>query len=337
MSEQPVQTASVMLQTLCVPCACRCRYCLLSWDGKCLGAAYDRSQAYAARFAQWMRRNRPEVEFNFSFGYSMEHPRLPETLAFLRSIGSVGGEYLQMDGMRMRDEKQAAALMAQLAACGVRQLNFTFYGTEAYHDAFAGRRGDHALLLRMLRAALNEGLQVSAGMPLNHENAAQADAMLNQLTDAGVERVVALIPHAEGRGAQMEGVRFTQADFDALPLRVQARINRQVFRPEAQWLRDGFGTQNRRMLLISLTPENIERFESMEVGDVLAEVEALDEAYYAAFPAPEALADRFGDPRGDRWFSGRDLMYRYRRLYMRECGLRLYDVTDERGCGSRRY
>ena len=33
-----MKTESILLLTLCVPCGCRCRYCLLSWDGHCTGA-----------------------------------------------------------------------------------------------------------------------------------------------------------------------------------------------------------------------------------------------------------------------------------------------------------
>ena len=47
-----MKTESVLLQTLCVPCACRCRYCLLSWDGKTVGADWARSRAAAAAFAE---------------------------------------------------------------------------------------------------------------------------------------------------------------------------------------------------------------------------------------------------------------------------------------------
>ena len=85
-----MKTTSVMLQTLCVPCACRCRYCLLSWDGRAIGADWERSKHAAAAFDTWIRENRPELRFHFAFGYSMEHPALPDALDFLREIGSVG-------------------------------------------------------------------------------------------------------------------------------------------------------------------------------------------------------------------------------------------------------
>ena len=111
-----MKTTSIMLQNLCVPCACHCRYCLLSWSGQTVGVDYDRSQRYARRFHDWIGENRPELSFNFSFGYSMDHPKLFEALAFLQSIGSVSGEFLQCDGLRFRHEDEIEALMQGLTS-----------------------------------------------------------------------------------------------------------------------------------------------------------------------------------------------------------------------------
>ena len=69
----------------------------------------------------------------------------------------------------------------------------------------------------------------------------------------------------------------------------------------------------------------------------LRRVEALDEAYYNAIPPLEQLADLYGDPDGDALYRQRDLFHRYQRRYIREHGLALYDVTDERQSGGRRF
>ena len=333
----PVQTASLLVHTLCVPCGCHCRYCLLRWDGRLTGADYARCEAYARRFCQWISRERPDLSFHFAFGYSMEHPRLTEALAFLRSIGSVSGEFLQMDGMRMRSAGECDLLMAQLQSSGVKHVNFTFYGTEAYHDAFAGRKGDHALLLRMAQSALQNGLEVSAGLPLNRENAGQADCLAEQLQDIGIARLSAFIPHAEGRGAALESIRFAQADYEALPDRVQGLINTAAYRSEAQWLQTGLKPDTHRMLLLSLTPDNIDHFERLDFADAIREIEALDDAYYGALPPASELACRYGDASNSAWYSQRDLLDHYRKRFIREKGLLLYDITDERQSGSRRY
>ena len=78
-------------------------------------------------------------------------------------------------------------------------------------------------------------------------------------------------------------------------------------------------------------------FPALEPGQVLAEAEALDDAYYASFPTFPELAERYGDPGGKRFYRQRDLFYHYRRLYAEENRLSVYDVTDERQTGSRRY
>ena len=47
-----MQTTSVLIQSLCVPCGNYCRYCLLSWNGRVEGAGWERSVRLAER---WLR------------------------------------------------------------------------------------------------------------------------------------------------------------------------------------------------------------------------------------------------------------------------------------------
>lgn len=329
-----VKTTSVMLQTLCVPCACRCRYCLLSWDGKTPGADWARSRDCAAAFSAWIKGNRPELRFHFSFGYSMEHPQLPEALDFLHSLGSVGAEYLQCDGLRIRDPGETADFVRLLREHGVRHLNFTFYGTEAYHDRFAGRKGDFGWLFRLREAARAAGLETSVGVPLNRENAGQIGELLETL---GTENLRLFIPHAEGRGAKLEPIRLRKSDFDGLSEHAKNLLNRRSYRMEAEWIADPPPEPTQRSLLLLLTPENISHFEKCDFAAILAGAEALDEAYYASIPPLAELMRLYGDPEGDAFFSARDLTARYQKRWLCERGLHPYDVTDERQTGSRRF
>jgi len=333
-----MKTASVMLQNLCVPCACRCRYCLLSWSGHCVGVDYDRSERFAGRFHDWITAERADLSFNFSFGYSMDHPQLFRALSFLRSIGSVSGEFLQCDGFRFRSDDEADALIRGLSKTGVKALNFTFYGLASYHDRFAGRPGDYDHMLRLIDSAAEYGFKTSAGIPLTQESAPQIDGLLDALRPHGVGRVFLFVPHAEGRGVLVDPIRFSQADFDSLSADARALLNTGRFRTEGEWISSGRCAEpENRSLTISLTPENIDRLEQTPFDEIIAEVERLDDRYYGALPSRAELAGLYGDSGGDRFYGERDLFWHYQKRFIREHGLSLYDVTDERYSGSRRY
>lgn len=333
-----MKTESVMVQNLCVPCACRCRYCLLSWDGRPVGVPWDRGEAFARRFLAEARASAPDVRYSYSFGYSMEHPKLREALCFLREIGSPQARFLQCDGMRMRSEDECADLAALLAEAGVEALNFTFYGRRDYHDRFAGRHGDFDLLLRMLAASVQAGLTVYAGMPLTRENAPQAAALAQLLREGGCASIRLFIPHEEGRGAALAAVRLSEEDLMQLPQETRRLLNPGVYRAERDWYADRDApAETRRAILISLRADTIERYERMHAQTLIREIETLDEQYYAAFPDFRELAGRYGDPAGTKLYSKRDLAAQYRKQFLREYGMRLYDVTDERQSGSRRY
>ena len=334
---EKVKTTSINVMNLCVPCENRCRYCLLSYDGKVSGLDYARSEAYARRFYTWLRENRPELSFLFGFGYSMEHPRLLDAIDFCRSIGSATGEFLQFDGMKFRTKPELTALLTQLKAHGIRLIDLTFYGTESYHDRFAARSGDYRLMMDTLEAANQVGLDASISIPITHENAGQIDALLAAFRPYRTQRIICFVPHSEGRGRSLNAVCFSAEDYKNLSDEVRAHLNTNRFRTESQWLQDGFPVNENRVLTLTLTPENIDYFENLPFADTIAYLEKLDDDYYSAIPPVEILAAQYGDPGGDLYYSARDLYLNYQQRYIEAHKIEVYDINDERQCFSRRY
>ena len=231
-----VRTESVMIQNLCIPCNCHCRYCLLSWNGKPVGTSWERGKEAGLRLMKEIKEEYPDLDLSFTFGYSMEHPDLREAINFLKSIGSIQSEYLQCDGLRMRNEQECEELAGLMAEEGVRSLNFTFYGLKEYHDRFAGRNGDFDLMMQMMASAIKSGLNVSAGVPLTKENVATADELINVLKKNGCNRISLFIPHEEGRGATLANVRLEEDDLSLLSNESKQLMNRKIYKTESEWL-----------------------------------------------------------------------------------------------------
>lgn len=332
-----MKTVSVNVMNLCVACENRCRYCLLSYDGKVNGADYPRSEAYAKRFYEWLRENRPELSFLFGFGYSMEHPDLLGAIDFCRSIGSATGEFLQFDGMKFRTDAELEALLRQLQAHGIKLIDLTFYGTESYHDRFAARAGDYMLMMRTLAQANAIGLDVTVSIPINHENADQMDELIGELEQYKTRRIACFVPHGEGRGRLLEPIRFSEQDYASLSEHIRQHINTDRFKSEREWLKSGFPVNEKRVLTVTLTRENMEFFDSLPFEETLTYLEKLDDDYYAAIPTVEELAKIYGDSYGERYYSARDLYLYYQRRYIADNKMEIYDINDERQCFSRRF
>ena len=96
------------------------------------------------------------------------------------------GKLVQFDGMRLREENEIISLMHNLREHGIEHLNFTFYGTRDYHNKFCGRSGDYEYMISLVKAALEEGIEVSCGIPATHENAPQIDQLSENLHECGV-------------------------------------------------------------------------------------------------------------------------------------------------------
>lgn len=332
-----MKTVSVNVMNLCVPCENRCRYCLLSYDGKIGGVDFKRSQEYAKRFYEWIQNSRPDLSFLFGFGYSMEHPNLFEAIDFCQSLGSPTGEFLQMDGMKFRSEQELAELLLNLKSHGIKLINLTFYGTEWYHDRFAARNGDYRLMMNTIKAANSVELDVTVGIPLTHENAGQIDSLLQELDKFKVEKIYCFVPHSEGRGKFMEAIRLTLDDYELLSQRVKMLFNRERFKTERQWVQTKtFPQSEQRVLTVTLTPENISLFEKQTFDETIAYLEALDDEYYKIIPNFESLIKQYGNLNGNRMYSARDLYMTYQRRYIEDHHISIYDINDERQCFVRR-
>jgi sulfatase maturation enzyme AslB (radical SAM superfamily) len=331
-----MKTVSINVMNLCVPCENRCRYCLLSYDGKTNGVDFLRSTVYAQHFLNWIEANRPDISFHFGFGYSMEHPHLSEAIAFCQSIGSATGEFLQFDGMKFRSDAELFDLLSSLKSLGIQLIDLTFYGTEEYHDRFAARSGDYQLMMNTLKIANRVGLDVSVSIPLSQENASQIDDLLSQLDNYHTTRITCFVPHGEGRGRLLNPVRYQLENYELASSRVKSLLNRDRFRTEAEWLNSKIPEATRRVLTLTLTSDNVNMFEHMDFAETIAYLEKLDDQYYQTVPSFSELAKIYGNPKGHELYSFRDLYMHYQRKYLADRKITIYDVNDERQCFSRR-
>ena len=332
-----MKTTSVMIQNLCVPCFSYCRYCLLSWNGKIEGINWENSIVIAKRFIEEINECLPHLKTSFSFGYSMEHPHLETALTTLNQLKSPMSEFLQCNGMKMRNDNQCDDLMLTLKKEGLKELNFTFYGLAEYHDSFAGRKGDFNLLFRMIKAA-KHNVSFTVSIPLTKENIKQINELVAILKIEGSNKIRLFIPHQEGRGKSLNDVRLTKEDLSLLSSEAIKLFNHDVYKTESEWLSetDPINQQN-RLIIISLRADNIKDYENKNALSLIKEIELLDEEYYASFPVFKELAKQYGDYQGNKLYGIRDLYHHYRLCFQQEHKLQVYDVTDERQSGSRRY
>ena len=277
-----------------------------------------------------------DIRFVYYFGYSMEHPDLPEAIRFMRETNSPGGEFLQFDGMKMRTREELRDLLAAIKAQGIKLLNFTFYGTREYHDGFAGRKGDFELMIHSLEIALEVGLDAEVGIPVTKENIGQIDELLKLLPEDRI-RIYLFTPHSGGRGIGLLDSKITLEDYESMSPKAKGYFNRNKNRTPREWMESDLPKADKRVLTLSLLPENIDRLERQPFGETLAELEKMDEDYYGRIPDFPSLLKLYGDPKDRRLYSAKDLYFLYRRRYIAENELEIPDVTDERFSGSLRY
>ncbi|MBQ6173099.1 MAG: hypothetical protein IJK28_00580 [Clostridia bacterium] len=325
-----METTSFAIASYCVPCRAHCRYCLLASPGQTCGVDYARSERFARRVLEELGQTRPGLSAIFYIGYCMDTPHLRDFIRFSGEHGGPGARFLQMNGFAFRDDRELASLMGMIRGEGVETVDLTFYGTEAFHDRFAGREGDFRFLTRMLSAAGKAGLAVHVSMPLMRDNLDQAEELCRFLDAYPVAERTAFLPHTKGRGRDLAEQRITKAMFDRLPERVRGVFARTPHRTEAEWIAAGdWEEPARRNLTLVLTGDRIDALEAMSAEEILASLEALDDRFLAEMPSARELARRYGDPDGSRLFRRRDLILLWQQRFLAETGGALYDMHDE--------
>lgn len=331
-----MKTTSLNILNLCVRCYNHCKYCLLSWDGKCLGIDYARSVEYARNFYNWIKSTHPDINFVYYFGYSMDHPDLPEAIKFMQETNSPGGEFFQFDGMKMRTREELQELLGSIKELGIKLIDFTFYGTQEYHDGFAGRKGDFELMMNSMEIALEKGLNVEVGIPITKENISQIDALIKMLPEDKI-RIFLFTPHSGGRGVTLLDSKITIDDYERLSSTAKQYFNRNNNKTPLEWLDTDIPVVKNRVLTLSLLPTNIEHFEQLSFEGTLNELERMDEDYYSLVPDFQSLLKMYVDSNDRRLYSKKDLYLLYRRQYIADNKLTVVDMTDERFSGSLRY
>lgn len=324
-----MKTVSLGVENLCIPCYAHCRYCLLSSCGKATGVDYERGKRIAKRIYDEIQTKCPELGFFYYIGYCMDDENLIDYIRFTQKIESPSGHFLQLNGLRLRDETETNEFISELVGAGIKLIDLTFYGMQEYHDRFAGRAGDFDFLLRILKAVRHHGLKVRFSIPVTKENLSQLDELVGLLEQYQTGEISVFLPHRKGRGRSLDALRLTADDLDRLSDRVRAYLSN--YRTESEWLAsENLETPDTRVLTLSLTPDNIEKLEAMTLEEILTFLEELDDRYYAALPAPEELVTLYGNKVGTRLYRRlRDLQMEWQHRYLEDNNIKVWDMNDE--------
>ena len=169
-------------------------------------------------------------------------------------------------------------------------------------------------MMDTLKIASQIGLEVAVSIPFTHENVSQIEDLVNQLENYQTTRISCFVPHSEGRGRLLDKVRFTLDDYEQLSDKLKCHFNRNRFKPEMEWVQSDLLPQStKRVLTVTLTPDNIEFFEDLDFNDTIAYLEKLDDTYYQIIPTFEELIGIYGDPDGTKMYSARDLYLHYQK------------------------
>ncbi|MBN2054842.1 radical SAM protein [bacterium] len=205
-----VQPSGIYIKIHGMPCVNRCRHCYYHGGDHYRMMPVERIRLVLERAAE-LKDSYPMVMVHY-FDEPTLHPDFLSLMEYQAELGLLPeGYFLPTNGFgpaRMND-----AQWERLKAAGVSELQLTFYGIGAGHDAFAGRHGAYDDLVKTLVQARRHGLSCYSGIVLHCGNATDIAGIRQTIMDLAGNglRVGWFICGWLGRGAD-DAIRPRQAD-----------------------------------------------------------------------------------------------------------------------------
>jgi hypothetical protein len=282
-----VDTISIGIQNLCIPCGCACKYCLLQSCKQGNGVDYFRGKKLAERFAEWGRVNNASDLPFYNIGYCAEYPELYDNIRFNKSLGFQGASFLQCNGMMLRNIRETDELIKKLKMSGISMIDTTFFGNEQYHDLFSARIGDYSFMMQHVKSAVENGITCGPTLVITEKSKSMLDDIyvaISRFIDS--KSIHSFLPDYRGRGYLLEDIRITGESYLELSDAIRSTINITRYKTEKDWLTDGKLPEfSKRALIIALREDNIHMLENMTCDEIVSYVESWTKIFTTQYRA----------------------------------------------------
>lgn len=306
------------------PCHCRCRHCLLENTGKQKTIPFARAKGIVEKFIIWAKNESIDnLPIWFTIGNSCDFPNLVEYIEFGRKHGIHWARFLALNGIAYRNSTELEDYLLRLKDAGVSKIGLTFFGTEELHDCWAKRKGDFKFLLLIAEIASRCGLERHETLFMVKEGFDSLPSLIARLDAIPGLAGRSLSPwDYRGFGKYLENERPTLDSIKPLPEGVKQFINFDTHKSESQWIRwlaeGNIPKRKQRNYLIVLSGHNIELIENTTCDEVIDQLRLQDEQFIQAIPPILQLAERFGHRWGKRFYTLRDLEWKWIERYLDE-------------------
>lgn len=300
-------------------CSCKCKHCLLSsGDGLLPRVLFEQLNRLALRFEGFHART--GIDVSFAVYHSSDYPQLPQAMETERRLSAYSG-FQNLNGTPIRTGKELVEWVAYLKHdCGVTNVNLSWFGTRAGHDAFISAPGYFDYLLELSAELTRQEIPLLNSVFILKSNLGQLATLHEQLRAFGGKTHFSLLDY---RGSAKR-IWYEFLDAEAvwhMPafLFGSGMYNERRNRMNAEWvdavLRGDAPLLTKRNMFLVATPHNIERYLVMPLDDIMEELHALDGRIQANITSITFLAEQYGRTSGEVLLDFRSALWRWMELF----------------------
>jgi hypothetical protein len=289
-------------------CAHACAYCLIG-PKKLTELPFPRFNALAERFIEWRNEKPnplPHVLIGFEDSYEFDVEILAGLFRLYKRQGW-GDEAMsvKLGGLRMRTETEMHDwLRVRRDVAGLKLVHASLAGYGTIHDQWNRRENDFDFLYSAMNNAVRLGLKVNQRIFICKSTLTSIDRLLLELDKItpNAHRYLSTFVYS-GFATRLEAERITEEIRDRLPSSVTAipRRSGDNWLSEREWIstRSNLVTNSSpRSVTLSLevNERNIDRLESMQCDEIIAERAEQTRQAYARLPSRSELFEKYADP-----------------------------------------
>jgi hypothetical protein len=300
-------------------CHCKCKHCLLcSGDNKLKEVPFEKLKQLALKFEGF--KDKYKINPMLAVYNCSEYPELSEAMKLDEKISFYSG-YQNLNGTKIRKNKELKEWVQYLKACGVTNANLSWFGTAEFHDEFVNKKGYFEYLISLAAELKSVGISWSNTVFLLKSNIKQIEELVDKLEIFGENIHYSLLDY-RGNGKNVLNEFLNEEDKLMLP---EALLNSNLFRrnrPEYEWIRmvenDEQPKLSKRLMFLVATADNINKYMEMTVEEIMNLFHSMDNKLQEAIPSIKFLAEKYGDKQSTRLMDFRSILWKWMDMYFSE-------------------
>ena len=294
-------------------CRCKCKHCLLSsGNNEVKALSYAELEKLALKFVGFKEKHK--IHPIFAVYNCSEFDQLGRSIGVNQMLSNEHAGYQNLNGTKIRKSRELIEWVKELKSIGVTNANLTWFGIGKTHDNFVSRTGYFNYISELASELKRAGIPWSNSVFIMKSNLRELEEINSFLKNLGGD-ICYSIPDYRGDAKLINYEFIVEEDIPEIPDFIMDSGALASYLPEYKWKKQistgKYPTLSKRIMFLTVNPENVQEYMNMDWGDILRMFHEKDKGLQNSIPGFEYLAEMYGDGKGRTLYNFRSIIWKW--------------------------